>query len=219
MLPLGLDQPAHGAPVGTLTIMTGCTVLFLWQLGLGDAGGAVLMDYGFVPARFLPDPRIPWEHSPGPRLASLLTHLFLHAGWLHLLSNLVFIWVFSRHVEEAMGHAGFIMFYLLCGVTAALGHYWLSRGSGQPMIGASGAVSGTLGACLVFFPRANVQILVPVFVVLRTVSVPVWVVLASWCVIQLLYTAVPDHVLPPIAVGAHLAGFAAGCCMALLFRK
>jgi membrane associated rhomboid family serine protease len=150
---------------------------------------------------------------------SVLYAMFLHGGWLHLLGNMLFLWVFGNNVEDRFGRLKFLLFYLLCGYLASYGFALANAGSLQPLIGASGAVSGVLGAYLVLFPRARVWSLVPVlfFIPLR---LPAWLVLGLWFVLQWVYSAgFATSAAGAVAYLAHVVGFVAGMLLALPFRR
>lgn len=194
---------------------------------------AFYYEYGAVPAELAanePLPRVPTGEvadgacavgSPDYRKApvwSVLSAMFLHAGWLHLLGNLLFLYVFGNNVEERFGHFGFLAFYLGAGYLASYGFALADPGSVTPMVGASGAVSGVLGAYLALFPRARVWSLVPVFLFLP-LRLPAWLVLGSWFVLQYLYSAgYAAGGGGNVAYLAHVLGFVAGFLVALPLR-
>jgi membrane associated rhomboid family serine protease len=219
VIPIGDDHSAHGVPVGNWTLMGLCVVIFFWQLSLGDAVGFLVHERGFIAAStFLPE-FVPWDLASQSRLTTMVTYIFLHGGWFHLLGNLLFMWIFSNSVEDVMGHPGFILFFVACGIAAAFCQYLAMPDSMMPMIGASGAVSGVLGAYLVLFPRAEIRVLVPIFIIVRIVSLPAWVVLMSWFAIQLLYTVAPEAAPKQIAFEAHLGGFITGLFLAIVSSR
>ncbi|MDN3269659.1 rhomboid family intramembrane serine protease [Streptomyces sp. MA15] len=155
----------------------------------------------------------PPGYEKSPEL-SVLTAMFLHGGWLHLLGNMLFLWIFGNNIEDRMGHIRFLLFYLLCGYAAAYGFALLNNGSGEPLIGASGAVAGVLGAYLVLYPRARVWVLVP-FLIFLPLRLPAWIVLGLWFVLQALYSAgqgVTDA--GTVAYAAHVVGFVVGMLLA-----
>ncbi|MFK4152375.1 rhomboid family intramembrane serine protease [Streptomyces fungicidicus] len=156
-----------------------------------------------------------YEKSPE---LSVLTAMFLHGGWLHLLGNMLFLWIFGNNVEDRMGHVRFLLFYLVCGHAAAYGFALLNAGSGEPLIGASGAVAGVLGAYLVLYPRARVWVLVP-FLIFLPLRLPAWIVLGMWFVLQAVYSSgqgVTDA--GTVAYLAHVFGFVAGMLIAWPLR-
>jgi membrane associated rhomboid family serine protease len=172
---------------------------------------------GFTPAWFFdggpPEPWLSWV----PFAVTLVSYAFLHAGWLHLAGNMLFLWVFGDDVEDAFGQPGFIVFYLAAGMVAALAQALTDPGSTTPMIGASGAVSGVLGAYLVLYPRAQLNVLAPVFIVMDVVQLPAWLVLAFWFLVQLLYDLAGPALAGGIAFRAHIGGFLFGVLAAPAF--
>ncbi|MEY7977986.1 rhomboid family intramembrane serine protease [Streptomyces pilosus] len=156
-------------------------------------------------------------YDKSPEL-SVLTAMFLHGGWLHLLGNMLFLWIFGNNVEDRMGHVRYLLFYLVCGYAAAYGFALLDAGSGDPLIGASGAVAGVLSAYLVLYPKARVWVLVP-FLIFLPLRLPAWLVLGSWFVLQAFYSAgqgVSDA--GTVAYAAHVAGFVVGTLLAWPLR-
>lgn len=156
-----------------------------------------------------------YEKSPE---LSVLTAMFLHGGWLHLLGNMLFLWIFGNNVEDRMGHVRYLLFYLVCGYAAAYVFALVNSGSGEPLIGASGAVAGVLGAYLVLYPRVRVWVLVP-FLIFLPLRLPAWVVLGSWFVLQAVYSSGAGvSRAGTVAYAAHVAGFVAGMLIAWPLR-
>ena len=147
---------------------------------------------------------------------TLVTYMFLHAGWIHLLSNMAFLWVFSDNVEDVFGHLGFGLFYILCGVAAALVHVAMQPNSHEPLIGASGAVSGVLAAYLLMFPHARIWIFLFVPLPFR---IPAWVVLGGWIILQFFMLAQENPEAQQVAWWAHIGGFCMGLVYTLILRS
>jgi membrane associated rhomboid family serine protease len=159
----------------------------------------------------------PPDYEKYPPL-SVLTAMFLHGSWLHLLGNMLFLWIFGNNVEDRLGHIRFVLFYVACGYAAAYGFALANSTSGDPMIGASGAVAGVLGAYLVLYPTARVWVLVP-FLIFLPLRLPAWIVLGMWFLLQAVYSyggGVSDA--GTVAYLAHVAGFVAGMLLALPLR-
>ncbi|GHD89113.1 rhomboid family intramembrane serine protease [Streptomyces naganishii] len=163
-------------------------------------------------------------HGPGCVLApppygkspalSVFTAMFLHGSWLHLLGNMLFLWIFGNNIEDRMGHVRFLLFYVVCGYAAGYGFALLNPGSGQPLIGASGAIAGVLGAYLVLYPRARVWVLVP-FLIFLPLRLPAWLVLGFWFVLQAFYSAGEGvSSAGTVAYAAHVVGFVVGMLLA-----
>ncbi|MEU3981100.1 rhomboid family intramembrane serine protease [Streptomyces sp. NPDC026672] len=159
----------------------------------------------------------PPDYDKSPPL-SVLTSMFVHGGWLHLLGNMLFLLIFGNNVEDRMGHVRYLLFYVVCGYAAGYGFAVLNAGSGDPLIGASGAIAGVLGAYLVLYPRARVWVLVP-FLVFLPLRLPAWMVLGFWFALQAVYSS--GHGVGgtgTVAYAAHVVGFVAGMLLALPLR-
>jgi len=219
MLPISDDIASKDLPIASWTIIGLCISAYLWQLLSFDTAQQIFNQWGFIPKNlFLPD-FVPPDAEIPSSLPTLITYMFIHEGSFHLLSNLLFLWIFSASVENTFGHPGFVIFYLLCGVVAAIGQFALDPDSMAPVVGASGAISGILGAYLLLFPRAEISMIAPIFFVVRIVSLPAWVVLIFWFGIQILYLFGPEQRLSNIAFAVHLAGFVAGFLLAAVFTR
>jgi membrane associated rhomboid family serine protease len=217
MIPLRDDNPTTLAPVVTVALMGLCVLVFLWQLSLGPAVEHAILRFGVTPALlFGASPPHPLAVPPA---ATILTSMFLHGGWMHLLGNMLFLWIFGNNVEDAMGHIRFLLFYLACGTVAVFAQAVPAPDSTIPMIGASGAISGVLGAYLLLYPHARVLVLVPLGVLSRLVHLPALLVLGLWFALQLLSSFLADPDAPGVAFGAHAGGFVAGLVLVLLFKR
>jgi len=214
------------APVLTALILLINAAVFVYQVRLGEGAGAFLFRFGTIPWEItnfteLPDLSPP-ERSPIPVFLTLITGMFLHGGFLHLAGNMLYLWIFGDNVEALTGHRRFPIFYLTCGLVASLTHVFFQPGSTVPMIGASGAVSGILGAYFMRFPKARVHVLVFIpFLLLRTVPVPAVLVLGFWFLMQLLNGLGSLHFRQTggIAWFAHIGGFVAGAVLIFFFEK
>ena len=157
--------------------------------------------------------------DPGSQPAHLVTSMFLHGSWMHLIGNLWFLWIFGDNVEDSMTRPRFAAFYLLCGLAAALAQVVAGPGSGGPMVGASGAISGVMGAYLVLYPRVRVFALLPLGFFLTTVALPAWAMLVYWVAIQVLSGVASIGQAGGVAFWAHVGGFAAGVILVKLFAR
>lgn len=159
--------------------------------------------------------------DPGRQVSHLFTSMFLHGSWLHLLGNMWFLWLFGNNVEDSMTRPRFVAFYLLCGLAAALAQVVANPASGVPMVGASGAISGVMGAYLVLYPRVRVFAMVPIGFFLTSVALPAWVMLAYWVLIQVVSGLVTIGNRPGggVAFWAHVGGFVAGVILVKLFAR
>jgi membrane associated rhomboid family serine protease len=215
MIPLRDDLPSRGFPLVTILLIAVNLGVFIHQVSLGQTGGAQFVyRYGAIPALVTGAAR---GDLPVPPQATMLTAMFLHGGVLHVAGNMLYLWIFGDNVEDAMGRARFLVFYLLCGYAAAWGHIIVTPASEIPMIGASGAISGILGAYLVLFPRARVLTLVVFWFLVRTVRVPALLFLGFWFIMQFLMGAGGGEG-GGVAYGAHVGGFLAGFILVFLFR-
>lgn len=177
---------------------------------------AVATGYGIVPVELLNVADTSVFHNPIPEPLTLITYQFLHGGWMHLLSNMAFLWVFADNIEDAFGHFGFLLFYLLCGIAAGLLHTVMQPDSGAPLIGASGAVSGVLAAYLLLYPKARVWILL-----FMRIPLPIsafWA-LSGWFALQLLSIFISSEDELQVAWWAHIGGFLAGLILTFVLRS
>ena len=220
MIPLRDDNPTTLKPVVTIGIVAVCTLVFLWQATLPPADGERLVyGLGLVPAVLFGRAELPPELAMVPAELSLFTSMFLHAGWLHLIGNMLYLWIFGNNVEDALGHVRFVGFYLVCGLAAALAQALQAPDSTIPMVGASGAIGGVLGAYLVLFPSARVLVLLPLGLFTRIIRVPAIVALGFWFVLQFLGGFVAGAEGGGIAYWAHIGGFVAGAVLVLPLRR
>jgi membrane associated rhomboid family serine protease len=218
MIPLKDDNPTSIQPVITLSIIGLCVLVFLWQLSLSPEGGrAAVYALGFIPAVLSGNAELPPQLVWVPSSLTVFTSMFLHGGFLHLAGNMLYLWIFADNVEDSMGHGRFILFYALCGVAAALAQAAPELGSTIPMIGASGAVSGILGAYVLLYPHARILVVVPLVVIFYTLRLPAIIVLGIWFAIQLMSSLAAPAVGGGVAFRAHLGGFIAGVLLIRLF--
>jgi membrane associated rhomboid family serine protease len=219
MIPLRDDNPTTLKPVITIGLMVLCTLAFFWQLSLGAHAEAVIQALGVMPAALFGNQSLPPELRQIPAALTIVTSMFLHGGWMHLIGNMLYLWIFGNNVEDAMGHGRFVVFYLLCGVAAVLAQALPAPDSTIPMIGASGAISGVLGAYLLLYPRARVLVLIPLGYFSRMVYLPAMLVLGFWFLLQFFSILLTDPNQPGVAFGAHAGGFVAGMLLIPLFKR
>ncbi len=220
MIPLKDDTPSALRPFVTLSLIAACCVVFLWQHSLDLAAGRrAVAALGAIPAVLMTDARLPLDLQWMPRYGSLFTSMFLHGGWLHLLGNMLYLWIYGDNVEDAMGHARYLVFYLLCGM-AAIGAQALSDPhSAYPIIGASGAISGVLGAYLLLFPRAKVLTLVLLPFFFTTLRLRAMLPLLLWFAAQLVSDLSVRGGGSSVAYRAHIGGFLAGMVLVPLLKR
>src|SRR5476649_1517086 len=210
MIPLRDVIPSRTTPYITVTIIVLNGLAWLFEISLPhDVLPSFLQVYGVVPAYF---------HAP-----TLVTSMFLHGSWSHVIGNMWYLWIFGDNVEDRVGHGRFIVFYLLCGILAALGQIAVDPASTLPTIGASGAIAGIMGAYFVLYPHSRVLTLIP-WIFLQIVEMPTVVLLGFWFVMQL-FSAGAIAVTSSsgggggVAFAAHVAGFLVGMVGVLVFRK
>ncbi len=186
MIPLRDHNPTADAPLVTYALIAVNIVVFLYQFSLLSAGPqaaeAFVMSFGAVPAHI--GAAIGGDYPVLPAFAPVVTSMFLHGGFMHLIGNMWFLWIFGDNVEDELGHVGYLAFYLACGVMASLAHFMSDPASAIPAIGASGAISGVMGAYLIRFPHARVTTLIPLFIIFTTVELPAALILVYWFAIQ-----------------------------------
>ena len=217
MIPLRDNVPSTKPPLVTWTLIGLCTAVFLYQQLLGER---VLFEFmhihGVVPARFTHPSYAAHVGYPEGGWLSFLTYMFLHGSWLHYLLNMWVLWIFADNVEEALGSLRFLIFYILCGVTAAAVHVVFNWNAPVPVIGASGAIAGVMGGYFRLFPKARVTTLIPIIIIPWIVDLPAVVFLSVWFIVQLLSglagTAVEGQA-AAVAFWAHVGGFAAGLAL------
>ena len=220
MLPLRDNVPTRTTPVVNYVLIAANVAVFFHELALGRGLQRFIDHYALVPLRYAAPALI---HKIGVTawLAPFFTSMFLHGGWLHIIGNMWVLWIFGDNVEDRLGHGWYLLFYLICGVAAALFHTLLNAGSTVPTVGASGAIAGVMGAYFLLYPRARVLTLVPLFFVFF-MWLPAWVVLGFWFVVQFLSgaaTSIGSHSgsSSGIAFWAHVGGFLAGMLLIKLF--
>jgi membrane associated rhomboid family serine protease len=218
MLPLNDDNPTEITPVVTVSFIIACVLVFFYQSSLPPRLGEVFVyQYGAIPALVFGHSVPPGEWGPVPPAATFLTSMFLHGSWMHLFGNMLYLWIFGNNIEDVMGHSRFVVFYILCGILAALTHALTDPSSVMPMVGASGAISGILGAYLLLFPRARILLLAPV---VGMTYVPAGYVLGFWFVMQVLSgSASLGSQGGGVAFFAHVGGFVAGIVLIGFFKR
>ena len=201
MFPIRDTQPSYSRPIVTILIILANVAVFLHEIMLDAySQNYFIAHYGLVPRHL--------------HLSALVTYMFLHGGWMHIIGNMWFLWIFGDNVEDVMGHAKYLVFYFLCGIVAGLTQVFFSFGSRAPMVGASGAIAGVMGAYLVKFPHSRIVTLVFIFIFFTTIEVPAVLMLLYWFFIQLVSsveTAGYAHLSQGgTAFFAHVGGFIAG---------
>ena len=230
MFPYRDDNPTLATPIATIALIAANVVMWVVVQGMGAEPrlSASICDLGVIPGELfgrLPEgyvlPMGPGAacEMGGPAWYTPLTSMFLHGGWLHLIGNMWFLWVFGNNVEDSMGHLRYITFYLLCGVAAAAVQSVLDPSSAIPMVGASGAISGVMGAYVLLYPRVQVHMLVVLVIIVTRIRVPAFMMLGYWFLLQLLGGAATSGSEDGgVAFWAHVGGFLAGAALIGLFK-
>jgi membrane associated rhomboid family serine protease len=206
MLPLGDDNTARRSiPVVTYLLILANVLVFLVEQVTGDV---FIYTWSFTPSYFLANPGVEW--------ITIFTSMFLHAGWMHIIGNMLYLWIFGDNVEDRMGHFRFLIFYLLCGVAATMAQLFATSAANLsiPNLGASGAIAGVLASYLVLFPRQRVRVLV----IARVIPLPAIVVIGIWFLLQV-FSQMGSSSSDGVAYMAHIGGFIAGLILTFVFRK
>lgn len=207
MFPIRDHNPSGRTPyVTSALILINCVVFLGYWLGLSSDAQ---LNYFFFQWGMIPENLMRVE-----RPETVLTAMFLHAGWMHIIGNMLFLWIFGDNLEDEMGHGGFLLFYLLSGIAAAAGQVAMAPYSPVPMVGASGAIAGVMGGYLLLFPKARVDVLFIFFIFFRVFSIPAWIVLGAWFGIQLFSGMSLPTEGGGVAYWAHAGGFLGGVLMA-----
>ncbi len=221
MIPLKDDIPSQHFPYVTISLIAINSLIFFFHISLGRNAQNFIAAFGATPFEITHQVDI-FPPVYFPVFFTLLTSMFLHAGFLHIGGNMLYLWIFGDNVEDAMGSFRFLIFYLLCGVIAALSHIALDPNSLVPMVGASGAISGVLGAYLLLYPRSKVLTLITFFYFIRIIKLPALFVLSFWIIFQLLSGTLSLGVKASyggVAWFAHIGGFFAGVILVSTFKK
>ncbi len=206
MFPIRDHNPSERTPYVTYALIAINLVVFLWQLSLDQRSeNMFIVSYGVVPAVV----------TQGFGFETLVTSMFLHGGFMHFIGNMLFLWVFGDNLEDELGHWHFGLFYLACGVGAAFAQILPDPTSRVPMVGASGAIAGVMGAYLLFFPKARVDVLFIIIVIIKIIPLPAWIVLGAWFALQLFNGAATPIEGGGVAYYAHIGGFVVGFLWAL----
>ncbi len=220
MIPIADENPARLTPVVTWGIIAACILVFFWQLSFSEqAEEALVLTFAFIPRNLFDHAvavslyGIPWPWF------TLVTSMFLHGGFLHLGGNMLYLWIFGNNVEDAMGHARFTLFYLVCGIAAAFSEGVVNPHSALPMLGASGAISGVLAGYVLIYPRARVTVIIPLGILLYPTKISAFYVVGFWFVLQLLNVVGTTPGGPGTAWWAHVGGFIAGLVLTPAFSS
>ena len=214
--PIRDDNPTATRPFITYAILALCFLVYGWQVSLGPSEREAILALGMVPARLFgydTATQLPFVTSGW---VTIFTSMFMHGGVMHLLGNMLYLWIFADNIEDSLGRGRFVVFYLLCGIGAALAQASVDPASLTPMIGASGAIAGVLGGYLLIHPKANVRCILGIFIFFRTLNIPAYIVLCFWIGLQFVNLGQTDS---GVAYLAHIGGFVAGMALIPFFKK
>ena len=221
MLPLKDNIPAKNFPYVNIGLILINSVFFIYQMSYGHEIDQLIFSLGFIPARFFAQQGENFLSPTG--LLPVFSSMFLHANLIHLISNMWMLWIFGDNVEDCMGHGRYFLFFILCGIASVFAQAISNPQSALPMVGASGAISGVLGAYLLTYPHARILTLVPIVILFYIIELPAYFFLGFWFVIQLIQGSLyslnaPETVGGGVAWWAHVGGFAAGVLLLQVFR-
>lgn len=229
MIPIRDDIPSRRYPVVTVVLIVINVLAFFYELSLGpEELQQFFYAYAVVPVRYFAEGQFDvWggfhRYEASDLILPIFTAMFLHGGWLHLGGNMLYLWIFGDNVEDRMGHFRFLIFYLLCGVLATAAHVVTNADSHVPSLGASGAISGVLGAYFMLYPGARVVTLLPIWIFLQLIEIPAFFFLAFWFVQQFFYGAlslgVESAQTGGVAWWAHIGGFVSGAALVHVFKR
>ena len=219
MIPLKDDNPTSSRPIVTYFLIGLCVVVFLMQLGSQSyRTGQLFYSYGLIPSVLMGHDQLPMDLYAVPAYMTIFSHMFMHGGWMHLIMNMLFMWIFADNIEDNLGSRNFIIFYILCGIGAAMAHVLMDTHSQIPMIGASGAISGVLGAYIINHPKARILVLIPFFFIF-IIKIRALYVLGYWFVLQFINSYTMSSQEGGVAYAAHVGGFVCGMVLILFFNK
>jgi membrane associated rhomboid family serine protease len=221
MFPLKDNIKAYNFPIVNIGLIVVNIFFFMYQISIGQKAEELIFAFGFVPARFFAQQAQSWLSLSS--IVPVFSSMFLHANLLHLISNMWFLWIFGDNVEDCMGHWRYLLFFLLCGVASVAAQAIFNPQSTIPMIGASGAISGVLGAYFLTYPQARILTLLPIFILIYFIELPAYFFLGFWFVMQFiegsLYTLNSKQMVGGgVAFWAHVGGFVAGVLLLRIFR-
>ena len=214
MIPLKDDNPTSGKPFITYFIIGLCTLIFLIQLSSQSyKTGQLFYSYGLIPSVLMGNNELPMDLYAIPSLMTILTSMFMHGGFIHLGGNMLYMWIFADNIEDNLGPSRFLIFYLLAGTGAAMTQVLMDTHSQIPMVGASGAIGGVLGAYLINYPNAKVLVLIPFGFFSQLIKIKALYVLGFWFILQFISSG------GGVAYAAHIGGFVSGMILILFFNK
>ena len=220
MIPLKDDNPISGKPTVTYFIIGICVLVFFMQLGSQSySTGQLFYSYGLIPSVLMGHDQLPMDLYVVPAYLTIFSSMFMHGGFMHLIGNMLYMWIFADNIEDNLGSRNFIIFYLLSGIGAAMAQVIMDTHSQIPMIGASGAIGGVLGAYLINHPNAKVLVLIPFGFFSQLIKIKALYVLGFWFVLQFINSSMMSSQGGGVAYAAHIGGFVSGMILILFFNK
>ena len=214
MIPLKDDNPTSGKPIVTYFIISFCILIFLIQLNSeAYKSGQLFYSYGLIPSVLMGHSQLPMNLYVIPGWVTIFTSMFMHGGFMHLAGNMLYMWIFADNIEDNLGATRFLIFYLLAGIGAAMTQVLMDTQSQIPMVGASGAIGGVLGAYLINYPNAKVLVLIPFGFFSQLIKIRALYVLGFWFILQFISSG------GGVAYAAHIGGFISGMILILFFNK
>ena len=214
MIPLKDDNPTSGKPVVTYFLIGICVLVFLLQLSSQTyKTGQIFYSYGLIPSVLMGHNSLPMDLYVVPAYFTVFTSMFMHGGFMHLIGNMLYMWIFADNIEDDLGPKKFVVFYILSGIGAAMTQVLIDTHSQIPMVGASGAIGGVLGAYLINHPKARVLVLIPFGFFSQIIKIRALYVLGFWFILQFISQG------GGVAYAAHIGGFLSGMVLILFFNK
>ena len=214
MIPLKDDNPTSSRPIVTYFLIGICILVFLAQLGSQSyKTGQLFYSYGLIPSVLMGHDQLPMDLYVVPAYLTIFSSMFMHGGFMHIIGNMLYMWIFADNIEDDLGPSRFVIFYLLCGVGAAMAQVLIDTNSQVPMVGASGAIGGVLGGYLINHPKAKVLVLIPFGFFSQLIKIKALYVLGFWFILQFISSG------GGIAYAAHIGGFVSGMILILFFNK
>ena len=220
MIPLKDDNPTSGKPIVTYYLIGICVLIFLIELSSSSyRTGAFFYSFGLIPSVLLGNNQLSQDLYVIPAFLTIFSSMFVHGGFMHLIGNMLYMWIFADNIEDNLGKIKFLIFYLLCGIGAAMAQVFADTSSQVPMVGASGAIGGVLGAYLINYPNAKVLVLIPFGFFSQLIKIKALYVLGFWFVLQFINSALSSPQGGGVAYAAHIGGFISGIILILFFNK
>ncbi len=214
MIPLKDDNPTSQRPIITYVIIALCVIIFLAQFTLQSyRSGQLFYSYGLIPSVLMGNNQLPLDLYVVPAYITIFTSMFMHGGFMHLIGNMLYMWIFADNIEDSLGPKKFVIFYILSGIGAAMTQVFIDTNSQIPMVGASGAIGGVLGAYLINHPNAKVLVLIPFGFFSQLIKIKALYVLGFWFILQFISSG------GGVAYAAHIGGFISGIILILFFNK